>query len=244
MKKIHLNNTMVIALIGFLWAIIGWILTSFLSSNFWKNNEIETRMFELKKQVYEEFLWEYYNKFNNNVFREKYEENFENIIAFNLHWYCSAGRSDLVLKNINSIKQDLENIILKCYYEYPYRCTSNTCYWLNYKENGGYSWFSLPNEIWLAQDEAAKKTVDDLFFEFKKNTYKYQLLLPKDIYRTILDQIEEKIYVAPNNYNDCNWSNVPECWFNFNYFDINWKIDILINDNILKKLRDDLQKHY
>lgn len=243
----NFKKEIIIWIIALVSAIVWWVFTSLFSNKFVKDNEIETRVFELKKTVYEDFLNIYFNSFNNENIRKKYEEIFRDKIVNNLSFTCLYHNDWLFYENNEKLSFLLEKDIKSCFYQKPENCISlswNYCFWILVN----ISWFneSIKFSIWETQDESMKLALNEIYWDFQKKTYKYQILLPKDIYKKVFDLIEEKLYLAVNNYYDCDWETSPSCWFNFNLVNIisNTNKDYFINQWIMLDLRDDLQKHY
>lgn len=243
-KKISIS----VAIIGLISAVVWWLISSWTINLFSKNNEIETRMFDIKKTVYSDFLDEYYKNFNNSVMKKKYEETYEKMVAYNLYGACwLAGHSRHVWDNIDLVKKDLEYNIRECYYNSPYECWISTCFWIK-PENVMISWFNntdIAKNIWLSQSDSMNIVLDEMLSNFIKNTYKFQLILPEDIYNRAIEWIKNKLYTCENCYRDCGEWNTSDCWFDFDKFNIKDSIkEVFINPWVIDELKEDLQKHY
>lgn len=109
-----------------LWSIISGtfvvIFLAIISTNLTKNNEIETRLYQIKTDTYKKFLDEYYKDFASpsitSLYEKKYDELIENNLQDAYNWHAT--------------KEDFLKIkSAKCYYQSPNACTDNDYqYWI------------------------------------------------------------------------------------------------------------------
>ncbi len=232
-NKMNSENWLIIALMWFLWAIIWWFITSFSSNYFWKNNEIETRVFEIKREIYENFLDDYYNTFNWESIAKSYEEEYkfrvEKYMYIDHHW-------------LHKISKEIKN----CFYDIPSNCNT---------------WEFVNCTIGSAQNDSIKYILKKKSDEFIEKSYKYKLFIPNEIFKKITEKINNN-YLWVNNFYDCGSWNGCNCGFNFLIFEDNlmdtmwvfpiWKyslrllpdLSIKIDSSIISILKNDIKKHY
>lgn len=221
----------------FFWNIISWtvviILLTFITANLTKNNEIETRLYQIKSDNYKKFLDEYYKDFNSANIKSTYEKKYEELIENNIQ----------DAYNWNATKNDIFEVVSsKCYYQSP-----NVCVSTDYK-------YSI---IGWNQDQAMRETLEESLNTFTLNTYSFALAMPNNAYKLAVDRMQNAIQLSKNNFNDCNWWSDAECGFNFwviskktENLGIWWKwvkvkIEFdFIKPEVIELLKTDLQTHY
>lgn len=237
------------AVIGSLGIIIGSIMTIIWNWYYDKISESETRIFDIKQEIYSDFLDKYYKHFNSTNIDSNYKKIYDDDFLFVMYNWAWIGGWGMPTSNreksedykpLNEILNNPERV-RKCYYEEPWFCE-----WRGNKDIGMY------HVIWMHQASSFKSALKKILGDFRKDTYQAQLIMPENIYAESVNLIESIIYTAPNSFKDCDvlpglekseW-NSPLCWFDFGvYLDSNWEY-LFFSDTIIEKLKNDLQSHY
>lgn len=156
-------------------------MLTFITANLTKNNEIETRLYQVKTDNYKKFLDEYHKDFSSSSITSVYKKKYDELIEDNIQ---SAY-------NGHATKSDIDKIIVsKCYYQSPNVCVDNN--------------YQYPIIGWN-QDQAMRETLEESLYIFASNTYSLSLAIPSNAYELAIEKIKKAIQLSKNNFNDCNW---------------------------------------
>lgn len=205
--------------------IIFWsafsILWIFIWSRISSSNELNMKNLEIEKEVYVNFLNEYYSHFDNEAILNKYKYNYERYIRNNFNdddlryfsdWFISSyTNSDYYsyLKEYNDSINESKDI-KECYFGIPLDCVNS------FEESA--MKYNLRILIWETQRRAMVATLTEQIRDFKKKTVDASILMPKSLYDKSISNMSLTFVVSPNPFNSCEWITNSVCWFDFSTY--------------------------
>lgn len=198
-----------------IWSIIWWVLVAVINIIFQIYQRDESRIFEIKQQVYSDFIEKYYEYFSDEAIREEYERLYEIYV----YKFISINDNSFYLESIENCKYDI----------------TDNC--LIFGENN-----DILITIEKAQSDAFLAAINNQYEEYSLYLAQVELVIPKEIFYLLEEEVISIQKLTNYSFEEsCSNSNMCGIQYIWNAYEAT---KYLFSEKIISILKKDLQSHY